>query len=260
MHWWGSFELPTGYGGCWRIGPLELWAQRRAEEWRISTRNNGDRFDASLDIPSPNQTDGSAELPGTLARFSAAPEDTEIELAPVLADRPVVIRPESPFHVAAHGEVTFFTSTPLWVRVSAGEPRQRLIEVPTWRPSDTWFGPSTTEGSLCYAGRTVGRLQPEELPLRAHRAATAVTVHNGADSLLAIERMLIPVEHLSLFVRPDGFLETQPVTLSSSSTAGAAFALSLVDEPRTAGVERVAGPREKLEQQSVVRALASFFS
>ena len=54
-----------------------------------------------------------------------------------------------------------YVSTPLWVRVDVHDPPQFLQEIPVIRPSDTWFGPSTREGELGYAGRTHGRLNFE---------------------------------------------------------------------------------------------------
>lgn len=66
------------------------------------------------------------------------------------------------------------------------------------RPSDTWFGPTTSEGEPCYASKTVCRLRVEDVPLRPHRCLTKVTLRNRADDSLSLDRLKLPVNALAL--------------------------------------------------------------
>ena len=69
-----------------------------------------------------------------------------------------------------------------------------------FRPTDTWFGPDTQSGSLCYASRSFHRVRLAQVPTLPHRATIEVVVHNLSDSMLSLERMLISVQHLSLYL------------------------------------------------------------
>ncbi|MEX2503116.1 MAG: hypothetical protein WD336_12130, partial [Trueperaceae bacterium] len=114
-------------------------------------------------------------------------------------DRAVIVRPADPLTVPAGESVVLYVSTPLWLAIATHGPRHVLLEVPCYRPSDTWFGPSTREGDLAYASRTTARLDLADLPTRPHRAITPVQVTNRARDPLLIDRLRVPVEHLPLY-------------------------------------------------------------
>ncbi len=91
--------------------------------------------------------------------------------------------------------------------------RRFLLDVPTHRPSDSWFGPSTMEGELCYGSRTNARLNLENLPVRPHRAISVVRVKNGSTKDLNIEKLKLPTPQMSVFVTAEGHYWTEGVTL-----------------------------------------------
>ena len=104
-------------------------------------------------------------------RFSVQRTSDDIIVEPVLANRPVIVRPRKALYVEGLETSTLYVSTPLWIRIRLGETRV-LTEIPSIRPSDSWFGPNTREGELCYSSITEGRTRMEEIPFRAHRAIT----------------------------------------------------------------------------------------
>src|SRR5690625_5517561 len=77
------------------------------------------------------------------------------------------------------------------------------MEIPTKILSDTWFGPNTQMGTLCYASKTYTRSSRQEVTPRPHRAVTPVTVRNQSEELLSIDKLSIPVPHLALYGRDD---------------------------------------------------------
>ena len=81
------------------------------------------------------------------------------------------------------------------------------------RPSDTWFGPSTLEGELCYESKTAVRFNLDNVPRRPHRAISVVRIRNRTDTQLSLERLKIPLPNLSLFGTEDGQLWTESITL-----------------------------------------------
>lgn len=258
--WWGQFRIPVGTSGCWRVGPLSLFINREDGEWRIATKASDDHLDPTVRVEIPTAVEDFLAQ-DKVTRYAISGDDDRITLAPLLADRPIISRPEKPFVVLPEDEITVYISTPLWVLISAGESEKRLMEVPAYRPSDTWFGPDTMTGELCYAGRASMRLHLEQLPLRPHRATSAVTIRNLKRDPLTIERLNLPVVHLSLYQGPDFELWTDNITFERPRD-GDVIKLRLRDSVgRSAfeGAQKLSPAREPLSDRLAVRALGSLF-
>jgi len=258
--WWGSYRVPVGQTRHWRIGPLHLWIQRLAGEWRLAWRNDEDHLDATLEIDQPVEVGEFLDLENA-SRYVFAGESGEIELGAALADRPVVTLSEKPLSVAPGEDAFVYVSSPLWICIDAGRPPTRLVEIPALRPSDTWFGHDTREGELCYASWTAHWLELDRVPFRPHRATTAVLVQNRARELLSLERMKLPVPLLSLFMTRDRRLWTQDVIFERSTEDDFA-AVHLPDHDRVhAGeAERIATARQQVTESVVMRAFSSLFT
>jgi hypothetical protein len=71
-----------------------------------------------------------------------------------------------------------------------------IFDQPTHRPSDTWFGPTTMTGELCYAIRTSVRLNLENLPARPGRAISVVQVKNQSRTDLKVEKPRVPSDRV----------------------------------------------------------------
>src|SRR3569832_2052166 len=228
--WWGGFNLEQDEALRWRIGPLTLWLRRRLHEWQLAHR----RDDGEIDHP----------------HLAAG------ELVPMLADRPVVTRPVVPFYLSGGEEVTVYVSSPLWVRILTGG--VFMQEVATQRPSDTWDGPNTREGELCYASETHCRLSLDELPWRPHRAVTPLLLRNRDRRPLLIERLNLPVGYLSLYANEQGALWTQTVTIKREQ--GSDVLDVGTASPAEAGAARlVCRPRSEPDKGGVIRAFTSLF-
>jgi hypothetical protein len=255
--WWGIFEIVPEASVRWEIGPLRFSVRHKAQEWQVCQTNDGQ---AESDEISCHITPGeSLEAEGaTPERYLFTRTQDTLQVSPCLADRPVIVRPANPFRVQPGQEATIFVSSPLWVRLEVHEPRNKLGEFPIQRPSDTWFGPSTLEGELCYASRTQGRLSLEELPQRPHRAVTPVTIRNlGAEALL-LERLSLPVPFLSLYSTDEGNLWTEGVTMvREADTDIAGITIAEHVPPQAAATHRVAEPRKKAEKNMLMRAFGA---
>lgn len=223
--WWGEVTLDVYKGGQWEIGPSTIWVYRSSHDWRVVSRPSTDPVTADpmaerSSVTVPVEVD---EMTAVLEaeddnlhtnRYSVRATNETVALRPALADRPVVARPEHPLSVLPGESVTLYLSTPLWVRVVLVDSDRQLLEVPSHRMSDTWFGPSTREGELCYATRTAGRLRLDKLPLRLHRALTPLQIRNRAQDALALERVQLPAPHLALYRTADDVLWTEAVTMT----------------------------------------------
>jgi hypothetical protein len=211
--WWGHFDVPVGETRHFRIGPCGLWIERRPRELRITRKQYPDPMDAALIVdstsePAPQGDDIDAQ------RYASSGRTTRIALQPALADRPVVVRTAEPFHVLGDDEAMLYLTTPLWIRMSAGELEKQLFDVPAQRPSDTWFGRNTRDGQLCYAGTTHAKLNLQEVARRPNRAVTQVRIVNQARTPLPLDRINLPAPALSLHAGADHRLWTEPLEVT----------------------------------------------
>jgi hypothetical protein len=238
--WWGTFELERGRLGRWRVGPLDLCVRRTEEDWRYGFSHSGDTLESTLEVEVPVADEDACELPEELGRFGFPETDAAIELVPLLADRAVVAHPSVPFFVPPGVRIELFVSTPVWIRLRAGG--GDLAEVPCTRPSDTWVG-TNTRGELGYATRTHLRRCLEEIPLRHHRAVSCVTIDNGSEEKLALERLSLPVPQLSLYGTRSGWLWTESVTVRHEDDDLAEVFLGEGPPHHAPDAERVSRPR-----------------
>lgn len=147
----------------------------------------------------------------------------------------------------------------MWIDILVGEPPVLLKTLPAQRLSDTWFGPNTREGELCYSGRTHARHDPSDLPDRPHRAITPLTIHNRAASPLPIEKISLPVPWLALYGDQAGRLWTQAVTLSrDSETDLASVRIDSREQAEGKALTRLAEPRQAAQRNNMIRAFSAW--
>lgn len=256
--WWQPVNLKEGQ--CWHyaIGPLHLYLQRADDQWLLAWEQAGDT-EKDYKLSSGEIDSLPAEL--IAARFVFKQPPTGFCLTPKLLERPVVVRTHQPVYVPPGERIVFYISSPVCVNVTLLSPEVIVQELPTLRLSDTWFGPSTLIGELCYADRTQARNSRAEVPLRPHRAVTPITVHNSSKELLTIEKLSIPVPYLSVYGLTDGTLWTDSVLLEHTEAGQLATLKITKDLPEgvSAG-DLLTEARLVLQKGSLVRAFASMFS
>jgi len=272
LRWWGQESFEVDQAGRWRIGPTTLWAFRTRHDWRLLYESSGDPMQHNRHVKVPASTDRWRELEEvattdptlTVHRHTFRETPDMLTVEPILADRSIVVRPEHPLSVPAAEEVMLYLSTPLWIRLRAGD--VILEDLPSHRPSDTWFGPSPREGELCYATRTAGRLTLSKLPMRAHRAVTPLTVRNQAAENFPLERVHVPTPYLALYESDAGaadHLWTQGLTLTRESVSGNAEITIRQGPPEgTKATRKLSGPRKEARSGLVVntfRAIEGLF-
>jgi hypothetical protein len=268
--WWGPVSLDAYTGGQWDIGPSTLWIYRASHDWRVVHRPSTDpstadpmaqRSDVTVPLPDDEMTAVlDADDPALVThRYGVRDTDERVALRPALADRPVVARPEHPLSVLPKESVTLYLSTPLWARVELVESDRSLHEVPSHRMSDTWFGPSTRTGELCYATRTAGRLRLDKVPVRLHRALTPLQVRNRASEALTLERVQLPAPHLALYETPDNGLWTEAVTMiRREGETGADIRIAGGAPSDADDATRVQPPRESSKQGLITSTFSAF--
>ncbi|MEZ4699124.1 MAG: hypothetical protein R2834_02240 [Rhodothermales bacterium] len=264
--WWGAFTLDEGGASVWKVGPCTIWVARLANEWRIARYQVNDPYQDGAEVGHGRTLDEFTAFldekgdAASLNRFGFKVPGTEIHVRPRLADRAMVVQPETPLHILPREEVTLYISTPLWVQFEAGTPRRVLQEFPLYRPSDTWFGASTIEGELCYAGRTAARMRLQDLTARPYRVITPVRVKNRAEDALLLNRFQVLVQYLSIFESANGHLWTQTVTVERVRSGDFAAMKIGAGTPAEAGETRpIERPREAIESNLIFRAFGGLF-
>lgn len=268
--WWGEFQLAEGSRGRWRIGPLDLCVERRREGFDLAWRQSGDRrseeravdcpADDSFTMPEPEDDDAAEAYMRRSVLLGAKEDQGGLVVTPLPADRPVVTRPSDGCVVLPERKVTLYVSTPLWLRMETAE-GETIFEEPTMRLSDTWFGPSTRVGELCYAIRTRAFPDLKELPVLAFRAITRLRIENTSHDELELARLSLPAPNLSLWCdldQPERGLWTSYVVLRRSSD-GETAEVDVVRgaPPELSRPERVAWPRQRQSRNVVVRAMSA---
>jgi hypothetical protein len=199
--WWGELAIPGEDAVQLRIGPMLMWMRRVEGDLLLATTQLNESMHPNFE-PLAESADDVPPEGSTLHRFAGV--RGRVRLTPRLADRPIIARPEMPFWIPSGADVTVYVSAPLWAVVSTGE--IELMELPLFRPSDTWFGPSTIQGELCYAVQTSLRRQLSMMPVRPHRAITAIQIQNHGPDSLRVQRIRLPVHLLGLYSSPDTLL------------------------------------------------------
>ncbi len=250
--WWGDTEVDQAMS-C-HVGPLLIDIRRLRGEWRIAWNHLGSDETSQATTPEPFPLTGAQT-----ARFATSDNtDRRVSILPAMAPRPVIARPLASFSVLGGEEVALWVSLPVWVQVrfkgaTSGKP---VLDLPVTLPSDTWFGPSTAVGELCFATRTRAFRDPSDLVVRPHRVSTCVEIFNRGRDPLSIERLSVPAPHLSIMLDEDtGGLVTEPVRLEHDE--GGQFANFTV---KSGAGTLIAPPRHKTERNVMIRAFSSIFT
>ncbi|MGY6586922.1 MAG: hypothetical protein ACXIUB_01405 [Wenzhouxiangella sp.] len=254
--WWEQAEIPVGQQWQVTLGTLELTLARTHDEWVLHSSSLEE--DEASRQPQYRLSKGQPDNPKA-ERFVHSGDGHKVSLQPRLADRPVVIRPRQPVALLSGQQITLYLSTPVWIDIMVGEPPLLLKSLPAQRLSDTWFGPNTREGELCYSGRTHARHDPKDLPDRPHRAITPLTIQNRATSPLPIEKISLPVPWLALYGDQTGRLWTQSVTMTrDSETDLASVRVDSREQADGKTFTRLAEPRQAAQRNNMIRAVSAW--
>ncbi len=255
--WWLPQRVPVGHTLSCQLGSLTLAVHHAVGEWQLVSRHVDEA--AAPGIPELLLRAGALE-DETFERFLYAGASDGLGFTPLLADRSVVIRPRQPVFLPSGQETTMYLSTPVTLRIHLDDPELTLREVPMLALSDTWFGPSTREGELCYSGKTHARHELADVPRRVHRAITPLTIRNAAPTVLPLDKVNLPVPLLSVYGAADGRLWTQGVSLQRGSDSDMAALKIDAAPPADAGkVSLLSGPRQAQSRAGLVRAFSLLF-
>ncbi len=196
MDFWNPVGIDKNQTLHWHIGALRLWIRRTGSELCIYHEETPEETSTLLcaaDQPAPEDA--------TWQRWSVGEESSKLQLKPVMPDRPVVVRPENALAFCKNVEEIFYARIPFRVSILTGEETAEnlLWEIPTRTLSNTWFGPDTMRGELCYGMQSSARQSLEGVEPVAHRVICPVMLKNTSDGLFDLKRLCIYTQHLNVY-------------------------------------------------------------
>jgi hypothetical protein len=257
--WWGEFTFAIEQQRCWKIGERTIMLKRLGNEWNSWNLETLNEDDGEIVVDEP--TDVGAIETAKFGRYLQQSTSDKVRVLPLLADRSIVARPDTPLTLLAGEKSRLFVSTPVWFTAQLLPKEEYLLDVPFWRPSDSWFGPSTQVGQICYAKYTAARVQLDNIEQRPHRAITPITVINNHDKPLVIERINVPVTLLHLFSDGEQQLWTTGISVHRERhTDNVELHLDKHAPVEALSSTLINGPRVKSEQSILIRSISSLFA
>lgn len=198
-------EVALGFDQWNQLDQLWLYLSARNQELGVSHCYGSQRTSAWLQFTDLEEV-----------RY---PVTGELKATPLLSDRPIVARPNQPLNLLAGERMTLYVGTPLWFCLMRGD--DVLLDVPVAKLSDSWFGPNTMHGEVCYACPTHARLSMEGVPFNQYKAITPVEIRNQADTAILVDKVNLPIPYLGLYRDVDRHWTSQvTITRETGDIAG----------------------------------------
>ena len=193
-----------------QIGELAILLQHGEPDWFLAQER---KSTASRSLPLRQTRKKIDNIKAVWQRWASGREELIAQLLPLLPDRPVVARPESPLKIPVAHEALFYVNVPIWIRVAVGGNCEIVLsEFPSVILSKTWFG-DTISGEPCYALKTRATRNTDVSKPTTIRATCPVQIKNDSMTELPFDRICLHVENLSLFLADDR-LWTNTITVT----------------------------------------------
>ena len=258
LQWWGEQSFALGQTKRFQLGSLWLSLTRDLHEWRLEY-HRAKRSEAHTHAWIALDDTHLLPQPTKIERFLFAETQPKLLLLPRLADRSMVVKPINPIFIPAGQQGKLFVSTPLWLTGLPTRQADPLFDLPIIRPNDTWFGPDTLKGEICYATPVFGRTELADLPISGLWAVTPIHFRNRSSQQLQLDRMNLPVDALPLFQSLDnGQLWTSEIEVTQESHLRPPKVRIHQHMPQPAGRVRFINP-PRSNEGSFFRMFDSFF-
>lgn len=221
---WGTHALSDGSSNRFSVQDLALELSSKDGEvwWRAA--QHGDL----------------EEQPWT--RWVSGIRQVEVDILPCLPDRPVVVEPEVPFHIAPRGRADVFVLIPVWARIVSTKGRDVIAEAPLEIPVETWWGEQTA-GEPAYAiltrARRVAAIDPDE----SQYAVCSMEFVNESEETLPVTQFAVRCPQLSLFQADSGLWTNAMRATFSADNEGSQIDILKRPPDLATGVSLVTSPR-----------------
>ncbi|SHE40097.1 Protein of unknown function [Mariniphaga anaerophila] len=183
----GRHQILPGEHDFFYAGNFYLGAKREKDGWLLLQTDNADYTE-----------NATPDFSG--ADFFQSGKSNKLFIAPSLPEKPLVFK-GTRLHVSPGQRLNFFLKIPLTIQVyfSRKQPENLLKEFPVQRLSDTWFG-DTFSGEPAFALGTEFFPSLNEVKSSDFEAICPISIFNDAPGVLQVERLIIRVENLALYL------------------------------------------------------------
>ncbi|MGS2720337.1 hypothetical protein [Paraglaciecola aestuariivivens] len=210
--WWGDIPFSVEQIKQWGLGERKISVQRLEKEWIVWDQTSEIEQNKAIVLKSLKSNASLKDI--NFSRHLVTHTMPNIIVEPKLADRSVVARPSARLNILPNEHAELYVSSPLWFGLINPDNHLPIIDMPFFRPSDSWFGTNTMQGELCYAKNTDARVNLTLLEKYSHRAITKVIIHNEHTDPLKIDRINLPVPFLSLYHTEEAGFWTQEIEIT----------------------------------------------
>ncbi|PRQ04299.1 hypothetical protein ENSA5_08650 [Enhygromyxa salina] len=251
--WIGHHPLEIDARHAWTLGAFELLAHRRELEWQLAARWADDPLSTAL-ATGPASPEAFEACTWSI-RASNAKTIPALELRARAADRPVIARPDTTLVIPPRAHASIFLGSAAWIELLLDE--ALVASLPSWRLSDTWFGRTTSDGTLCYASRTRARTSLPDVPVLPASLLTRATIFNGSERAFTVERIGIPMPSMSVFADDSGRVWTEEIRVDVESSGSSRTRVADAPGDGAERFERIAEPRTPPDAGGLVRAFSA---
>ncbi|MBB5021661.1 hypothetical protein [Desulfurispira natronophila] len=255
---WGAFYFDVGQKRQWEFGAMHLEVTRQLYEWQVTYWH---RFYQPLQKV-PLRFDAQWQSKVQTQRHLFSQTSSQVNLVPCLPDRSVVIRPVTPCTIHSGEGITLYIGSPIWLQLHLNGNSKGSQDIPAHPLSDTWFGPDTRNGELCYLVRTRARTEATALQeADSSRVITPVRIENMAEKELTFDRFCIPLPMASLYQDNSGSLFSQQIQLIRYDDDQMAQVKVVAGAPAVGAdsLSLVNGPRKSNDKPVLLRAFSAIF-
>ena len=199
MEIWGTFPIENRRTYLWRIRYLLLWLFRDERQWYWTAE-----YSDQPENGEPLFTEQVSEPEGAVwRRLITRSLSSDVVVAPMLPDRPVVVMPQEPLSIGAGVEVRLYFALPLWVQLRGGERlAETLGEFGVAPLSNTWLGDTFT-GRMSYMLRAPIGYEAQDVTVRPGEALCCLHITNSAETTATLDKLAIPCDIMALYRRRD---------------------------------------------------------
>lgn len=260
QNWWGQFDFSEQQQLLLSCADLQLMLQCQSHQWWLGYQwqKEVNQFEPELVLGEYEDNEAIFEKE---QRFVFAELPTHLTLKPALADRQVVCRPVVSVTLLPYQEVTLYVCLPVWLQIWVDETEAPLIDIPTVQVCDSWFGPNTREGVICYASQVSEQLDVKPISNNKARAAIEVRIQNQSEEMLTLDKISVPAPNLSLYSDKQGRLWTPRITLVRRDNDDAILS---IDDVISGGIAQsslnlVCEAREDIGRSKITKAISALF-
>lgn len=251
-----EFQLAPGETLAIHTQDHVLYVQRQPQQWLLCQSKLASphcslqtelRIERNVSVPHDAEN---------AQRWLNGEEESTLRIVPCMADKSLVVKPESALVIPAGRKPTLYLSLPIMYQLFIGQNKKPFHEFFIESMPLTWFGSNTRRGELCYQSKSPVALSLEQLPQAPHRVQMEMRIHNRDSENLNVEKINLPALYLPIYRVDNNVFWTSQLTITNEKLTDE---LSLHYGKGVPGrhqkQELVSQPRLRSEARTFMRAL-----